>query len=493
MSEKPVVGLIGGVDSSGAAGIGLDIKVVTNLGAHAAPIVTAVTAQTLTRVDRVEIIDSGVIGAQLQSLMELSSLGAIKVGMLGSSIVVKTIAQCLRGTKLPLIVDPVLSATSGRALLDEEGIKSLRSDLLPMITLLTPNIPEAEILTGQKITSANDMRRAAHHLLEMGPQAVVIKGGHSLGKVAEDFVVDAQGEFWLATPRQSYTVRGTGCAFASAIAGAIVCGHNLRDALVVAKSYLSRGISLSETIQSRGPRVMFHAPWPTRRDDFPVVRYGISDDSSAFSFPMMPQYNIGFYPIVPRASWIEPLADLGVQTIQLRIKDLPLDLLEEEIDQAIALARRYRVHLFINDHWDLALKYEAFGVHLGQQDLVSADLDQLRMKGLRLGISTHSYFEAAVAHGIRPSYVALGPIFPTTCKSMEFGPQGFERIGQWASLLPYPIVAIGGLKPQHLKELQYQGADGYAVISDWLDHANPLKRVQHWLHTLKHLRAEHAL
>lgn len=485
MIEKPVVGVIGGVDSSGAAGIGLDIKAVTNLGAHAAPIVTAVTAQTLNRVDRVEIIDPAMIGAQLQSLMEFTTLGAIKVGMLGSSLIVKKITQCLRGTKLPLIVDPVLSATSGRSLLDEEGIKSLRSDFLPMITLLTPNIPEAEILTGQKISSANDMRRAAYHLLEMGPQAVAIKGGHAMGEMAEEFVVDTQGEFWLASPRQPYTVRGTGCAFASAVAGAIVCGHNLRDALVVAKSYLSRGISLSEAIQSEGPRVMFHGPWPTRREDFPVVTFATTDDSSALSFPTMQRHHIGFYPIVPRASWIEPLADLGVQTIQLRIKDLPRDLLEEEIAQAIAMARRCGVHLFINDYWDLALKYDAFGVHLGQQDLASADLAQLKTRGLHLGISTHSYFEAAVAHGIRPSYVALGPIFPTTCKSMEFGPQGFERIGQWASLLPYPIVAIGGLKPQHLKDLQHQGAEGYAVISDWLDHSDPLKRVQDWLHTLK--------
>jgi hydroxymethylpyrimidine kinase/phosphomethylpyrimidine kinase/thiamine-phosphate diphosphorylase len=310
---------------------------------------------------------------------------------------------------------------------------------------------------------------------------VVIKGGHAIGEMAQDFVVDAQGEFWLSSPRQSYTVRGTGCAFASAVAGAIVCGHNLRDALVLAKAYLARGISLSDTIDQSGRRVMFHGPWPTRRGDFPVVTYGISHDSSAFSFQMMQRHTIGFYPIVPRASWVEPLADLGVKTIQLRIKDLPRDLLEEEIAEAIATARRHGVHLFINDYWDLALKYDAFGVHLGQEDLASADLVQLKVKGVRLGISTHSYFEAAVAHGIRPTYVALGPIFPTTCKSMEFGPQGYERIGQWASLLPYPIVAIGGLKPQHLKELQAQGAEGYAVISDWLDHADPLQRVKEWV------------
>jgi thiamine-phosphate diphosphorylase len=190
---------------------------------------------------------------------------------------------------------------------------------------------------------------------------------------------------------------------------------------------------------------------------------------------------IGFYPIVPRATWVKPLAELGVKTMQLRIKDVTGDPLEREIAEATTIARSCGMQLFINDYWEMAIKHGAFGVHLGQEDLATADVHTLRSRGLRLGISTHSYFEAAVAHGMHPSYVALGPIFPTTCKSMRFGPQGFARVNEWRTMLPYPLVAIGGLSPEHAPVLREGGADGWAVISDWLQHPKPLLRAKEWL------------
>jgi thiamine-phosphate diphosphorylase len=137
--------------------------------------------------------------------------------------------------------------------------------------------------------------------------------------------------------------------------------------------------------------------------------------------------------------------------------------------------------LFVNDYWQLAIEFNAFGVHLGQEDLGCADLVAVRRAGLKLGISTHSYEEAARAHFYRPSYVALGPIFPTTCKSMRFGPQGVGRIKEWTNLLPYPIVAIGGIGLAQAAGMRKAGAAGIAVISDLENAISRKERIQEWM------------
>ncbi len=137
--------------------------------------------------------------------------------------------------------------------------------------------------------------------------------------------------------------------------------------------------------------------------------------------------------------------------------------------------------MFINDHWQLAIEHGAYGVHLGQEDLQTADLPAIAKAGLHLGISTHSYFEAAKAKSYHPSYVALGPIFETTCKSMTFGPQGFDRISEWRGFFEQGLVAIGGLQLQHAQEVAKRGADGLALISDVLKASNPHQRVAEWL------------
>jgi thiamine-phosphate diphosphorylase len=144
--------------------------------------------------------------------------------------------------------------------------------------------------------------------------------------------------------------------------------------------------------------------------------------------------------------------------------------------------------LFINDAWQLAREYGAYGVHLGQEDLAAlspADRSALRASGLRLGISTHSYLEAAFAHAWAPSYVALGPIFATTCKAMRFGPQGLARIAEWKALLPYPLVVIGGMTLAYAAEATRLGASGVAVIRDVLEAADPGARAAAYVAVLR--------
>jgi thiamine-phosphate diphosphorylase len=200
-----------------------------------------------------------------------------------------------------------------------------------------------------------------------------------------------------------------------------------------------------------------------------------------------PVTRVGFYPIVPDITWLKRLVDAGVTSIQLRMKDVPADQILKSIREATAYCRERGVQLFINDYWQLAIECHAFGVHLGQEDLDQLsprDLRTLQRSGLRLGVSTHSYEEAARAMALRPSYIALGPIFHTTCKSMAFGPQGMERVKEWKELCgDIPLVAIGGLKLEHAPKLLAYGASGLSVITDVLNHVNPEARVRDWLNS----------
>jgi thiamine-phosphate pyrophosphorylase len=185
-------------------------------------------------------------------------------------------------------------------------------------------------------------------------------------------------------------------------------------------------------------------------------------------FPSL-THPIGFYPVVPTADWVQRLLGWGVRTIQLRAKaaDHTLAELEREVQAAVEAGRAVAgAQVFINDHWQLALDAGAYGVHLGQEDLDTADLNALRAAGVRLGLSTHTPAELARAHAVLPSYLAIGPIYPTTLKVMPYEPVGLERLKAWVpQAAPYPVVAIGGISLERLPGVMACGANGVAVVS----------------------------
>lgn len=175
---------------------------------------------------------------------------------------------------------------------------------------------------------------------------------------------------------------------------------------------------------------------------------------------------LGLYPVVDSVEWIERLLDAGVRTIQLRIKDCQNHEVEEAVRDAIALGKRYRARLFINDYWRLAIKYHAYGVHLGQEDLDVADLEAIRQAGLRLGLSTHDDAELDRALALRPSYIALGHIFPTQTKEMPSAPQGTTELKRHlARLQDISTVAIGGISLARVPEVLATGVGSVAVVS----------------------------
>ena len=180
-------------------------------------------------------------------------------------------------------------------------------------------------------------------------------------------------------------------------------------------------------------------------------------------------YPIGFYPVVPTAAWVERLLSWGVRTIQLRIKtadQTPAEISAQIIAAIEAGKAVPGAQIFINDHWQLALAANAYGVHLGQEDLDTADIETLRNAGIRLGLSTHTLEELARAKAVHPSYLAIGPIYPTTLKVMPYEPVGLTRLAEWAKLAaPYPVVAIGGISLERLPGVLACGVDGVAVVS----------------------------
>lgn len=189
-----------------------------------------------------------------------------------------------------------------------------------------------------------------------------------------------------------------------------------------------------------------------------------------------------FYLIVDSAGWIERLVPLGVKLVQLRVKDCPDAELRREIRTAKAVCDRHGCQFIVNDYWQLAIAEGCDFVHLGQEDLADADLDAIRAAGIKLGLSTHDETELETALAAKPDYVALGPIYPTILKQMNWGPQGLPRISAWRERVgPLPLVAIGGLNVDRIDGVFEHGADSAAVVTDITLNADPERRTREWI------------
>lgn len=230
--------------------------------------------------------------------------------------------------------------------------------------------------------------------------------------------------------------------------------------------------------------------WPSNYKNFPrpiiqdsrlAIAVGWSKQTDMPSFGELHRSSLGLYPVVNNVAWVEALLKLGVTTLQLRIKDPNTSDLESQIAGAIKLGKEYQAQVFINDHWQFAIKYQAFGVHLGQEDLEHSNLEKLRDAHVQLGLSTHGYYELLRIIQLKPSYIALGHIFPTTTKKMPSKPQGLVRLSLYQALIDtipygdqdlnggevrygYPTVAIGGIDLNNAHDVWSCGVSSLAVV-----------------------------
>lgn len=468
--HRPIVWTIAGSDSGGGAGIQADLRALDALHCHGASVITALTAQNSTAVQQIEAVSPSMLNAQLQALAEDQPPRAIKTGMLGTAAHLTCLLEWIEHLRqqygpLPLVVDPVLAASSGHRFADDALLNAYQTKLLPIASVLTPNRQEAAQLAGMaSLQSSSDVEACARRLQCHPQQTVVITGGDSADSHSQDYLLSPQAHGWLSLPRvDTRHTHGTGCSFASAIAGAMAQGHPAADAVILAKMAVQQGLRHSYPAgMGRGP-VHLAAGFAQNPAHLPTLTSQIAS-VQAVSFPRLNNPDLGLYVIVDSADWVARVLRAGVRTIQLRIKDANLAQLREEIRTSVQLAKASHAQLFINDHWQLALEEGAYGVHLGQEDLMQADLPRMAAAGLRLGLSSHSYWEVCRALPIQPSYLACGPVFPTTSKQMPWQAQGLHNLHYWCQLLPLPVIAVGGLDHSNVAAARRAGAAGVALI-----------------------------
>ena len=263
--SKPITTLtIAGSDSSGGAGIQADLKTFAALGVYGTSAITAITAQNTVGVIEMLPLSADLVTAQIEAVAGDITLHATKTGMLATAAIVEAVAAAIQELDLPLVVvDPVMISKSGARLLDDDGIQVLRAELLPRCAVVTPNIPEAEVLSGRRIGSIEHARAAAQDIHQMGGSAVVITGGHGDGDEIVDLLFDGGMFTELRTARiDTRNTHGTGCTFASAVAAYLALGHSVVDAVVGAQGYvlgaIQHGLPLG---RGHGPLNHF---WKTR-------------------------------------------------------------------------------------------------------------------------------------------------------------------------------------------------------------------------------------
>jgi len=490
---KPVVWTIAGSDSGGGAGIQADLATIDDLGCHGCSAITCLTAQNSVSVTLVEPVSEEMLLAQLDVLLADLAPMAIKIGLLANQEQVNLLGKWLNtslrefqkanAVDVNVILDPVMVASCGAHFAGDKRSEN-QLDFLPfkgLITLITPNTAELSVLSGCRLKDLSDCHQAAKALSKRFECNVLAKGGDKgaawQAETAKDIfvciqapgsaVIYQQRSFLLSSPRvESTNNHGSGCTLSSAIASVMAWGFVLHDAVVVAKAYVTEGIKQSGR-PGKGPGPLARTGWPAKLGGFAHISSldGCASLPDDLNFKPLDE-RLGVYPVVSDVSMLQLLLAAGAKTIQLRVKEADDSDLETKIIKAIQLGRDYQAQVFINDYWQLAVKHQAFGVHLGQEDLYEADLSHIAHSGLALGVSSHSYFELLLASQLNPSYIALGHIFPTTTKAMPSLPQGLNKLKHYVDLLKghYPLVAIGGIEFNRLTAVKKTNVDDIAVV-----------------------------
>jgi len=495
----PVIWSIAGTDSGGGAGLAADQRAADAFGVHLCPVVAAVTAQNTTTVTHIEPMPAALLEAQLAALAADLPPRVIKTGLLGSATNARVLARWVDRLRahgpVALVLDPVLRANTGAALVDEPLLQVYRQELLPRASVITPNQREVTALLAADAPQGVPAQAAA--LRARGVQAVVITGGDAdTPGLSHDWLDTPHACGWLTLPRVVTTHQhGTGCTFASALAAALALGWVAADAVVLAKMASTHALRHASAVgQGAGP-VLACAGFGTdptllphlSLDDLPPERWATGLRGCARA--------PGVYAIANSAEQVAAVlrATPTVDTIQLRLKrpagssDAAWSAqLQDAIVRSQGAADAAQVLLVINDHWRAALAAGARALHLGQADLLAltaperAELQAARAQGVQLGLSSHSLWELCRAAGLQPDLIACGPVWPTTTKDMPWVPQGLDNLAWWAHMAPAPVVGIGGiLEPGQLQAVAASGAAGGCVVRGLGD--DPSRTLPSWL------------
>jgi hydroxymethylpyrimidine kinase / phosphomethylpyrimidine kinase / thiamine-phosphate diphosphorylase len=468
---------IGHIDHTGLTGIQVDLTVLKNFAIDAHFLMTAVTTSKQGMI--FEPVSNDQINAQWSVLQQAHEPHAIKIGVLGDHTIIENIANFLKNYSGKVVLDLcwISKSETLRGVAHVKQYIEKLVKLFPCADIVICNIAEAETLLNSTINSYQEVQQAAYALFFLGARSILIKGGNLKNSLfCQDYWTNGEESFWLANkrlPEKKYT--GKKDIFSAAVAACLARGYLIKDTLVITKMYVNRG--LRKALPKKQTAQFFHSGWPEGQVDLPYLC-----TKPLLKLPhVFKPCKIGLYPIVDSSLWVEKLLMQGVKCIQLRIKKANELLLEKEIRRSVFLAKKYQAELFINDYWQLAIRLNATGVHLGQEDLHDADIDEIYHSGLYLGVSTHCYYEVARAHANRPSYIACGPIYFTNSKEMSFQPQGIEQLKCWRRTLSYPLIAIGGINLERLPDILKSKVDGVSVISAITQTSDPCAAIEEFL------------
>lgn len=482
MKTKPSILSISAHDPLGMSGIAMDQRALSVLGVHCASCITANTAQNQHAFYHVNAVTAEAFKSQLDALSQQDHFNVIKIGFIPNVEIAQLLTEHPIFNNKRIVFDPVLAMSSEGEILDRERLAAALY-LLPHVHVLVPNLNEAKVILNHLDVNINEcksplvMAQALHH---KGVAHVLLKGGHG-DQLAEDVYVSNERYFYLNHKTFEHKFnRGTGCAMASLIAGACAKQYTVADSVVIAKMIMCSGWQTPYKLDDStggfdfdrlaGFSAVFDQ---TKGCTYQLPQLYTQHQHTQLSF-LPCESSLGLYPIVDRASWLARLLPLGIKVVQLRIKDLTGQDLKTEIQQSIRLAEQYNCQLFINDYWQLAIECGAFGVHLGQEDIDDADLHAISEAGLRLGLSSHCFYEVARAKTIQPSYIAFGPVYATQTKDMPWIPQGANGLAVWRKLIDgFPIVAIGGIHGERFEQVKQMGVDSIAMVSAITQADNP--------------------
>ena len=481
MNEKVSVLCISAIDPMGMSGLHADMRALESMNVHALSCVTATTSQNQNGFYHLNPVSNSAFKTQLDALHEQTTFEIIKIGLIANLAQINILIDHAIIKNKKIVLDPVLSATKGDIQGHDERLQGIIK-LLPYCNVVTPNLTEANQLL-LNVNDSEQEKSLAESLLTLGVESVLIKGGHGQYK-SRDYYAQTDVKFYLEHELYAHNYnRGTGCAMASLIAGALALGSSLGDAVTIAKMQMNSAWQQPFSIDDQTGSLQFK-PWqaPTQFSSIDPKQSELAvqlplvyqqPENKTLQFPAC-DLPLGLYPIFDRAHWLERILPLGVRIAQLRIKDLEGDALKAEIALAIKIARSHNCQLFINDYWQHAIELGAYGVHLGQEDIDDADLNAISKAGLRLGLSSHCFYEVARAKTINPSYIAFGPVFETQTKDMPWIPQGPQGLRYWRAHLPdTPMVAIGGIHGERFTDVKATGVDSIAMITAITLDSNP--------------------
>ncbi len=522
ITKKPIIWTISGSDCSGGAGIAADIKTGHGLGVEVCHLITANTVQNSQQLMSVNPVAVDILQQQVAVLISDKPPAVIKIGLLATLAQVQWLKSTLTQLKqqlpkLIVVYDPVGQASVGGSF-NAFSLNDL-TPLLQQIDVITPNLMEAKSLVATALPTQNSAELLAKSIYQnFAINSIIIKGGHSDdSKQCFDFCYhqlnqlndekqDNQDKNHQAISYQLSSKRlasnyshGGGCSFATALASFLALGYLVRDAFTLAKAFINQGLTATQQVSTAQQHKYYGAfeqlAWPHSvagsTNNFPHVIDEVNQKNqnlSAFKSLNLSADKLGLYPVIDSLYWLQRLLPLGLNIIQLRVKNAPLAELEQTIKEAIELAKDYNCRLFINDHWQLAIKHGAYGVHIGQEDLADADLAKIQQAGLRLGISTHGCYEFLLAQQLQPSYLAVGAIFPTKTKDMTGQIQGIENLRQLLALRSkiqtrqlsdhnddtyIPVVAIGGINLKKASLVLETGVDSIAVVTAITEATHP--------------------